>query len=82
VLTEKEAKLQEDIIFTTRKGGKLKKVGHRFFFTAQPNEIGIKVGDELPDDWELLPYNDAARRSMEQALPDTGPLTDEDIVFK
>jgi hypothetical protein len=74
--------MEKELIYTTLKGGKVKKINGRFIFTTQPNTIDIKAGDEVPEDMELLPDDQATLAAMEKAVPDNKPLSDDDIVFK
>ncbi len=73
--------MDKDSVYTTDYGGEVKYVGNSLIFTKQPDYMGIRVGDKLPDDWRLLPLDSATLKAMELAIEDNRPLGDEDIVI-
>jgi hypothetical protein len=68
-------------IFSTYHNGFVRRVGDRFFFIEKPNFPGIEVGDELPDDWELVPANEETLAAIERQIPDNDPLSDDNITL-
>jgi hypothetical protein len=65
-------------VYGTQGGGLARKDGDKFFFVEAPDEImNLKVGDEVPHEWGIVPANEHAHNE-EYALDMKG--TDPELV--
>lgn len=49
-------------VYGTQGGGLAKRVGEILVFVeAPPPVMGLNVGDKVPDEWDYIPANQAAR---------------------
>ncbi len=52
-------------VYGTQGGGLVRYVDGRYVFVEKPNCAGFDVGDEMPQEWGVIPSNEAARREDE-----------------
>ena len=48
-------------LYGTQGGGLARREGSRFIFIEAPDITGLEVGDDVPDQWDLIPANKNAR---------------------
>ena len=49
-------------VYGTQGGGLARKSGNLYIFVEAPKEVpSLQVGDAVPDDWDIVPANAAAR---------------------
>jgi len=48
-------------VYGTQGGGLAEKRGSNFYFVESPNHSGLRVGDAVPDGWDVQPANQLAR---------------------
>ncbi len=52
-------------VWATQGGGLVRhESGNRYIFVKKPDCQGLKVGDEMPEEWGVIPANDHARQDM------------------
>lgn len=56
-------------VFATQGGGYATFDGGRYVWHSEiPPFINARVGDPIPDEWDVIAANDAARREIEEDL--------------
>lgn len=55
-------------VWATQGGGLVQKTDPGFVFVEEPNVNGYAIGDEMPEDWGIIPANAAAREAGESVL--------------
>ncbi len=70
-------------VYGTQGGGLVRYVDGRYVFVEKPDCEGLDVGDEMPQEWGVVPANEAARCEEENAR-DLERAFDEffDLAFK
>jgi hypothetical protein len=52
-------------VYGTQGGGLAREVAGKYFFIEPPDSgTGLRVGDEVPVEWDLAPANHLARNEM------------------
>ena len=54
-------------VYGTQGGGLVREIGGRYIFVTVPDCDGLAVGDELPEQWSIVPANESARELALQA---------------
>lgn len=54
-------------VWSTQGGGLVRWVNGTYIFVEKPDCPGLDVGDEMPEEWGVIPANDSARQDMEEA---------------
>jgi len=58
-----EPELLRYAVWGTQGGGLVREVnGTYIFIEAPPTGMGLNIGDEMPDQWGVIPANEAARK--------------------
>lgn len=52
-------------VWGTQGGGLVREVHGTYVFVKKPDCPGLDVGDEMPEEWGVIPANAAARREVE-----------------
>lgn len=52
-------------VFGTQGGGLVRQQGERYVFVEEPTGSGLDVGDTIPEEWGIVPANEAARREVD-----------------
>ena len=53
-------------VWATQGGGLVREVGEKYIFVERPNCPGLDVGDEIPEEWGVIPANERARKQLEE----------------
>ena len=48
-------------VWGTQGGGLVREVGNTYFFVTKPDCPGLDVGDDMPEEWGVVPANELAR---------------------
>jgi hypothetical protein len=59
-------------VYATQGGGVARKSGKLFIFVEAPNCPGLDVGDAVPEEWDIVPINDAAKHEGEDVPQSSG----------
>lgn len=51
-------------VWYTQGGGMVREINGTFIFVEKPDCPGLKVGDEMPKDWGVIPANNLARNQV------------------
>jgi hypothetical protein len=62
-------------VYGTQGGGLVRSVGDQYIFVEKPDCPGLDVGNTMPEEWGVIPANEAARREAE--LDDLFPEREE-----
>ena len=54
-------------VWGTQGGGLVREVNGTYIFVEKPNCSGLDVGDEMPEEWGLIPANGHARQDVDNA---------------
>jgi len=54
-------------VYGTQGGGLARNVEGKFIFVEKPDCPGLSVGDEVPEQWDIIPANQLAKDSEEFA---------------
>ena len=58
-------------VWGTQGGGLVREVNGRYIFVEKPAlGTGLDIGDDLPDQWDLIPANEKARIKDSDYTPD------------
>ncbi len=49
-------------VYGTQGGGLVRSVGQTYIFVEKPDCPGLDVGDEMPEEWGIIPANEQARQ--------------------
>ena len=52
-------------VYGTQGGGLVRWLNGVYIFVEKPDCPGLDVGDKLPEEWGVVPVNDAARDAMD-----------------
>lgn len=53
-------------VYGTQGGGLVREVSGKFIFVEKPDCPGLDVGDEMPEEWGIVPANHHARRETQR----------------
>jgi hypothetical protein len=54
-------------VYGTQGGGLAREVNGKYIFVEKPDCPGLDIGDEVPEQWDLIPANQSAKDSEEFA---------------
>ncbi len=64
------------LVWGTQGGGLVREVNGTFVFVEKPDCPGLDVGDEMPEEWGIIPANEQAQAEM---IPDDQAAFDADL---
>jgi len=53
-------------VWGTQGGGLVREVNGKHIFVEKPDCPGLDVGDDMPEEWGLIPANRLAQREMDE----------------
>lgn len=54
-------------VWGTQGGGLVRWVNGAYIFVEKPDCLGLDVGNEMPEEWGVIPANEHARQAMDDA---------------
>ena len=55
-------------VWGTQGGGLVREVNGTYIFVEKPDCPSLDVGDEMPEEWGVIPANNHARQKMDQDI--------------
>lgn len=73
-------------VWATQGGGLVRDVRGTYIFVEQPDCPGLNVGDEMPEEWGIIPANNLARQEQEiddycHPMPELPPIRSLSVSF-
>lgn len=52
-------------VYGTQGGGIVREINNKYYFIIAPEHVsGLTIGDEMPQEWSIVPANDLARKEF------------------
>ncbi len=66
-------------VWGTQGGGLVREAGGTYIFVEKPNCPGLDVGDEMPEEWGIIPANGLARQDFDRMDRGSSPTPGETL---
>jgi hypothetical protein len=68
---QREKRKHKFAVYGTQGGGLVREIDGKLIFIEKPCDgVGLDVGDEMPEEWGIIPANDLAREEAEENWPE------------